>query len=50
MMRDTLAAAGNSVALIEIPWADHAFDAIPNGVSAQFALYYVERFLRLVTR
>jgi acetyl esterase/lipase len=30
---------------LEIPWAEHAFDAIPNGPSAQLALYYTERFL-----
>ncbi len=30
---------------IEIPWANHAFDAIFNGTSNQLALYYTERFL-----
>jgi acetyl esterase/lipase len=35
----------NKVIFIEIPWADHAFDAVFNGVSNQFALYYTERFL-----
>jgi acetyl esterase/lipase len=32
-------------ALIELPWAEHAFDALPNGLSAQVALFYTERFL-----
>jgi hypothetical protein len=36
---------GNKVAFIEIPWAEHAFDAVPQGVSNQMALYYTERFL-----
>ena len=31
--------------LIELPWADHAFDAVPFGPGAQIALYATERFL-----
>ncbi len=30
---------------VEIPWAEHAFDAIFSGVSNQLVLYYTERFL-----
>jgi hypothetical protein len=30
--------------MVEIPWAEHTFDAIFNGVSNQLALYYTERF------
>lgn len=30
---------------LEIPWAEHAFDAVFSGVSNQLALYYTERFL-----
>jgi acetyl esterase/lipase len=30
---------------LEIPWADHAFDAVFNGVSNQLVLYYTERFV-----
>ena len=37
--------AGVPVALLEIPWAEHAFDVLPDGLSAQVALYYTERFL-----
>ncbi|MGI0495169.1 alpha/beta hydrolase fold domain-containing protein [Alkalinema pantanalense CENA528] len=38
--------AHNSTSLfLEIPWADHAFDAVFNGVSNQLALYHLERFL-----
>jgi acetyl esterase/lipase len=36
---------GNKAIFIEIPWADHAFDAVFSGVSNQLALYYTERFL-----
>ncbi len=37
--------AGAVSVLLEIPWAEHAFDKLPNGLSAQIALYYTERFL-----
>lgn len=37
--------SGNTAVFLEIPWAEHAFDAIFNGVSNQLALYYTERFL-----
>lgn len=42
---EKLQAAGNQAVWIEIPWAEHAFDAVFNGVSNQLALYYTERFL-----
>jgi acetyl esterase/lipase len=42
--------AGAPSVLLEIPWAEHAFDAIPNGVSGQIALYYTERFLAWALR
>jgi acetyl esterase/lipase len=42
--------AGAPVALLELPWAEHAFDAVPNGLGAQVALYYAERFLARVLR
>lgn len=44
-MRQKLQSKGNTAVMIEIPWAEHAFDAIFSGVSNQFALYYTERFL-----
>lgn len=31
--------------LLEIPWAEHAFDTIFHGLSNQLALYYTERFV-----
>ncbi len=40
-----LKVTNNRVALLEIPWAEHAFDAVFFGISNQLALYYTERFL-----
>ena len=40
-----LQAAGASSVLLEIPWAEHAFDALPGGLSGQLSLFYTERFL-----
>jgi acetyl esterase/lipase len=40
-----LRSQGNRAVFIEIPWADHAFDAVFSGLSNQLALYYTERFL-----
>ncbi|MBE9124945.1 MULTISPECIES: alpha/beta hydrolase [unclassified Coleofasciculus] len=42
---EQLQATGNRAVLLEIPWAEHSFDAVFNGVSNQLALYYTERFL-----
>ena len=42
---DRLQATGTHAVWIEIPWAEHAFDQVFNGVSNQLALYYTERFL-----
>lgn len=42
---EKLKGAGNQAVWLEIPWAEHAFDAVFNGVSNQLALYYTERFL-----
>ncbi len=44
-MHERLQAAGGKAVYLEIPWADHAFDAVFNGISSQLALYYTERFL-----
>jgi acetyl esterase/lipase len=43
-----LRSQGNRVVFIELPWADHAFDAVFSGMSNQLALYYTERFLAWV--
>ena len=49
-LHDRLRAAGARSVLLEIPWADHAFDLIPNGISGQISLYYTERFLAWALR
>jgi acetyl esterase/lipase len=41
-------AAGNRVELLEIPWAEHAFDAVFSGSGNQMALQTIEKFLREV--
>jgi hypothetical protein len=33
-----------------LPWAEHAFDAVPFGPGGQLALYHTERFLASVLR
>jgi acetyl esterase/lipase len=47
---ERLQTAGAVSVLLEIPWAEHAFDALPNGLSGQIALYYTERFLAWALR
>jgi len=42
---EQLQAADNQAVWLEIPWAEHAFDTVFNGLSNQLALYYTERFL-----
>ena len=44
-LHDRLRAAGAESVLIEVPWSEHAFDFLPNGLAGQLSLYYVERFL-----
>ncbi|MBD2725511.1 alpha/beta hydrolase [Nostoc sp. FACHB-892] len=44
-MYERLHDSGNTAVFLEIPWAEHAFDAVFNGVSNQLALYHTERFL-----
>ncbi|MDZ8029003.1 MAG: alpha/beta hydrolase fold domain-containing protein [Nostoc sp. DedQUE11] len=44
-MYERLHESGNTAVFLEIPWAEHAFDAVFNGVSNQLALYHTERFL-----
>ncbi|MGF1489408.1 MAG: alpha/beta hydrolase fold domain-containing protein [Prochloraceae cyanobacterium] len=35
---------------LEIPWAEHSFDAVFSGLSNQLALYYTERFLAIALK
>ena len=41
---------GNQAVLIQLPWAEHAFDALFQGIGNQITLYYVERFLAWTLR
>ncbi|MEO7997487.1 MAG: alpha/beta hydrolase [Gemmatimonadaceae bacterium] len=45
MMHEKLQVAGDTSIFLDIPWADHAFDEVPNGLSGQLSRYVVERFL-----
>jgi len=44
-MRDRLRVQGVPVASIDLPWSNHAFDEVPNGLGGQIGRYYTERFL-----
>ena len=45
MLDEQLQATGTVSVLLTIPWAEHAFDAVTGGPSAQLALHHTERFL-----
>jgi acetyl esterase/lipase len=45
MLQRRLRETGTTSVLLEIPWAEHGFDAISSGPSAQLALFQTERFL-----
>jgi acetyl esterase/lipase len=49
-LHEKLRSIGATSVLLEIPWAEHAFDELPNGLSGQLALYYTERFLDAALR
>jgi len=49
-LNDRLQQAGATSILLEVPWAEHAFDVLPNGLSGQIALYYTERFFAWALR
>lgn len=42
--------AGTTSVLLELPWSEHAFDVLPNGLGGQIGLYYTEAFLAAVLR
>jgi acetyl esterase/lipase len=42
--------SGSTSVLLEVPWSEHAFDVLPNGLGGQVSLYYVEQFLANVSR
>jgi acetyl esterase/lipase len=44
-LHQQLKTAGVNSVLLEIPWSEHAFDEVPQGLGGQLSLYYTERFL-----
>jgi acetyl esterase/lipase len=44
-MRDALRSHGDRVVAIELPWSNHVFDDVPNGIGASIATPAVRRFL-----
>ena len=49
LLAERLRSSGTTLVHVEIPWAEHAFDAVPYGPSGQLARYFTERFLALTT-
>jgi hypothetical protein len=47
-LQGKLLSSGNRAVLLEIPWAEHAFDAVFAGIGNRLALHYVEQFLAQV--
>ena len=37
--------AGATSVLLELPWSEHAFDAVPGGMGRRISLHYTERFV-----
>lgn len=45
LLDSALRKAGATSVLLEFPWSEHAFDAVPNGLGRRIALHYTERFI-----
>jgi acetyl esterase/lipase len=45
MLDAALKEAGATSVLLELPWSEHSFDAVPNGMGRRIALSYTERFI-----
>ena len=45
MLDAALKKAGATSVLLELPWSEHSFDAVPNGMARRIALSYTERFI-----
>lgn len=45
MLDAALDKAGAASVLLELPWSEHSFDAVPNGMGRHVALSYTERFI-----
>ena len=40
-----LTKAGATSVFLELPWSEHAFDAVPGGMGRRISLHYAERFI-----
>ena len=45
MLDAALRKAGATSVLLELPWSEHSFDAVPAGMATQISLAYTERFI-----
>lgn len=45
MLDSALRQAGATSVLLELPWSEHSFDSVQNGMGKRVALYYTERFI-----
>jgi acetyl esterase/lipase len=45
MLDSALRKAGATSVLLELPWSEHSFDAVPNGMGRRIALSYTEKFI-----
>ena len=50
MLDAALKKAGATSVLLELPWSEHSFDAVPYGMGGQIALRYTERFVAWAVR
>lgn len=46
MLDGALRNTGATTVLLELPWSEHSFDAVPNGMGKRIALHYTERFIK----
>ena len=45
MLHSALTSAGTTSVLLELPWSEHSFDAVPIGMGRWVAMHYTERFI-----
>jgi acetyl esterase/lipase len=50
MLDAALKKAGATSVLLELPWSEHAFDAVPAGLARTVSQHYVERFMAWAVR
>ena len=50
MLDGALRKAGATSVLLELPWSEHSFDAVPNGMGRRIAVRYTEKFIAWAVR